>query len=338
MDRPSHGKNFRRARALAAAAAADGRLGTSEVRRSIVFVVANPVIEVKNNVVNDERPFLTVPSSLLLSQAVTDAGAAEKVLSRFAERQMGAHDLAAIRESGGPSAPLGALTTDRALLRRAVGRVGENPVKKAPKVTVIFGAGGTAILRPLVEQNLRVLQMMDDAVEQLSRLPGRRVVVLVSRGMLYALRALGVEVIVKRMDEVIAKANRARVTFYTLNPRGPSEANLRGGGLQDNHGLMTLARETGGRAVFNANDPTQGFSSVLEENRGYYLLAYNPGAEAAARPHDIKVNVRRAGGAAPSSRPSFRSRRGARSFKRRSALELTRTGRRRRVRRPGLGA
>lgn len=278
----------------AASPAGDDRLGANEVRRSIVFIVANPVIEVKNNVINDERPFATAPSSLLLSQAVTDAGAAEKVLSRFVEQQMGAHDLAAIRESEGPSPPLGVLTTDRALLRRAIERVGENPVKKAPKVTVIFGSRSAA-LRPLVEQNLRVLQMMDDAVAQLSRLPGRKVVVLVSRGMLYALRELGVEAIVKRMDEVIAKANRARVTFYTLNPRGVSAANLRGGGLQDNGGLMALARETGGRAVFNANDLTEGFGGILEENRGYYLLGYNPGAEAAGRPHNIEVRVRRPG-------------------------------------------
>ena len=37
--------------------APDGRLAANEVRRSMVFVVANPVIEVKNNFFSDERPF-----------------------------------------------------------------------------------------------------------------------------------------------------------------------------------------------------------------------------------------------------------------------------------------
>jgi hypothetical protein len=56
---------------------------------------------------------------------------------------------------------------------------------------------------------------------------------------------------------------------------------------------MTLARETGGRAIFNTNDLTEGFAGVLEENRGYYLLGYNPGEEAVGRPHNIQVKVRR---------------------------------------------
>jgi hypothetical protein len=49
--------------------APDGRLAANEVRRSMVFVVANPVIEVKNNFFSDERPFDTQPSSVLLSTA-----------------------------------------------------------------------------------------------------------------------------------------------------------------------------------------------------------------------------------------------------------------------------
>jgi VWFA-related protein len=278
----------------AAAKPADGRLAANEVRRSTVFVVTNPVIEIKNNFFSDERPFDTQPSSVLLPLAVTNAHAAARVLTRFVDEQMGAHDLAAIRDTEGPPGPFTGLTADRSVLRRAIEHVQADPLKKAPKVTVIF-TGRMWILREWVEQNLRVLGMLETAVEELSRLPGRRVLVLVSRGLLYAIQEHGAAQVRTRVHELIAKANRAGVTIYTLNPRGVSEANLRGGGLQDNGALMNIAEETGGRAIFNRNDLAAGFEGVLEENRGYYLLGYNPGPEAAARPHKIKVRVKRPG-------------------------------------------
>ena len=272
----------------------DGRLAANEVRRSIVFVVADPLIEIKNNFINDDHPFDLPPSTLWLSMVVTDTHAASKVLTRFIDEQMGPHDLAAIRDTEGAPGPFTGLTTDRAVLRRAVEHVQSDPSKKAPKVTIIY-MGSFWILNEWVDQNLRVVGMLEGAVEQLSRLPGRRVLVLVSRGMLNAMNVKGVERVRERMRELIAKANRAGVTVYTLNPRGPDAANLWGGGLQDNGGLMNLASETGGRALFNRNDIAAGFEGVLEENRGYYLLGYNPGQEASERPHKIQVRVRRPG-------------------------------------------
>lgn len=64
---------------------ADGRLAAGEVRRSIVFVVANPLIELKNNFIADGRPFDTQPSNLMLSMNVTDTRASSRVLTRFVE-------------------------------------------------------------------------------------------------------------------------------------------------------------------------------------------------------------------------------------------------------------
>ncbi|MET0647365.1 MAG: VWA domain-containing protein [Pyrinomonadaceae bacterium] len=226
--------------------------------------------------------------------ALTNARSAARVLTRFVDEQMGPHDLAAIRDTEGAPGPFTGLTADRAVLRRAVERVQADPLKKAPKVTVIF-TGRMWIMSEWVEQNLRALGMLDAAVEELARLPGRRVLVLVSRGLLYAMQEHGAERVRDRVQELTAKANRAGVTIYTLNPRGVDEANLRGGGLQDNGALMNIARETGGRAIFNRNDLAAGFEGVLEETRGYYILGYNPGQEASARPHKIQVRVRRPG-------------------------------------------
>lgn len=272
----------------------DNRLSANELRRSTVFIAANPLIEFKHNVFPQDNPFAVPPSRLLLSTTVTDARAAARVLTKFVDQQMGSHDLAAIRESEGPLGPFAELTADRSILRAAIERVRTDPLKKAPRIVVTFGESITA--QEWVQQNLRVIQMMSDAVDQLERLPGRRLLVLLSRGMLYGeRRIIGAETVSSRMHELIAKANRARVTIYTLNASGPDPANLWGGGLQDNGGLMILASETGGRAIFNTNDLTEGFAGVLEENRGYYLLGYNPGQEAVARPHNIQVRVRQPG-------------------------------------------
>jgi hypothetical protein len=65
--------------------------------------------------------------------------------------------------------------------------------------------------------------------------------------------------------------------------------------MQDLDGMVYLAKETGGRAIYSTNDARVGFAEVLEENRGYYLLGYNPGPDAVERPHKIKVNVKRPG-------------------------------------------
>jgi len=90
---------------------------------------------------------------------------------------------------------------------------------------------------------------------------------------------------------LIDRANRAQIALYTVQTR---DLNANGGNV-GNDGLIGLARETGGRAIYNTNDLRSGFATVIEENRGYYLLAYNPGAEASGRPHHLQVRVKRPG-------------------------------------------
>jgi VWFA-related protein len=139
------------------------------------------------------------------------------------------------------------------------------------------------------------------------------VISLFSRGLMYDQRLPGSDVVRKRLDEVIAKANRERITIYTMSPTeidnlGGASMPARGrtvpGRLsdvstrrtvQDIDSLQHLASETGGRAIYATNDVRIGFAQVLEENRGYYLLGFNPGAESAGRPHKVKVNVKRPG-------------------------------------------
>ena len=65
--------------------------------------------------------------------------------------------------------------------------------------------------------------------------------------------------------------------------------------VQDIDSLQHLASETGGRAIYATNDVRVGFAQVLEENRGYYLLGFNPGDEEPGRAHKVKVILKRPG-------------------------------------------
>ncbi len=44
-------------------------------------------------------------------------------------------------------------------------------------------------------------------------------------------------------------------------------------------GLAFLAEETGGRTFFNNNDINKGLEKALEDQKGYYLIGYQPDDE-----------------------------------------------------------
>jgi hypothetical protein len=136
-----------------------------------------------------------------------------------------------------------------------------------------------------------MIETLENVISQLERLPGRKVVTLVARGMLYNPSLPYSEVLREHVQKLIDRANRAQIALYTVQTR---DLNPNGGNF-GNDGLIGLARETGGRAIYNTNDLRVGFAAVIEENRGYYLLAYNPGAEAVGRPHRLQVRVKRPG-------------------------------------------
>jgi VWFA-related protein len=95
---------------------------------------------------------------------------------------------------------------------------------------------------------------------------------------------------------VVDRANRAQVSFYTVDPRG-----LLTDGVMPQHGgrsrtggngpmvrlpgldetltreyLRNIASETGGRSFFNTNDIGLGFRRAWEDADSYYLIGYEP--------------------------------------------------------------
>ncbi|MBA3948389.1 MAG: VWA domain-containing protein [Acidobacteria bacterium] len=122
----------------------------------------------------------------------------------------------------------------------------------------------------------------------------------------------------RSMLEAIGAATRANVHVYTIDPAGlssagvgaetafvPSDAaasslgvttqalaaerrNMRGA-------LRTLAEQTGGVALVDTNNFSDGFSRIVRENSTYYLLGYYPSSKPDGKFHDLAVRVKRDG-------------------------------------------
>jgi VWFA-related protein len=166
-------------------------------------------------------------------------------------------------------------------------------------------------------------------ISGMTELPGRKAMMLFSDGMKIASdskksRSDGT---LSEIQKAIDAANRASVVVYTFDTRG-----LRSLGLQatdtnneitekkrdekvaerlvnfqsSQDGLSFFADETGGKALLNSNDLNFGMERVLEEQSGYYLLAYAPDTDtfdaARRRFNKLEVKVKR-----PGLKASYRS-------------------------------
>lgn len=119
-----------------------------------------------------------------------------------------------------------------------------------------------------------------------------------------------------RLREIIARANRANVVFYTINPAGLttfdyaiSERVLGTGNIAESpiaqgfdnlrdrqSAIQTLAANTDGLAVVNTNNLKAGLARVTEALRAYYLLGYySTNTKFDGRPRRITVSVKQPG-------------------------------------------
>ncbi len=76
----------------------------------------------------------------------------------------------------------------------------------------------------------------------------------------------------KRFQQLLQDANRANVTFYSVDPRGltpESTFNRR------SDSLITLATATDGTHLTNSNDFAPGLKRIRDDLSSYYLLGYN---------------------------------------------------------------
>ena len=156
-----------------------------------------------------------------------------------------------------------------------------------------------------------------EVIAAVKELPGRKSVVLVSEG--FSVFGFGMDnaYIRQLLQGLVDRANRAGVVIYALDPRGlvpiglTAADSVRGGGarvmaarsaaLRDSQdGLRFVAGETGGFAVVNNNDMALGFERIMADQRGYYLIGYQPEAGTLHAKSDaefrrVEIKVKRKG-------------------------------------------
>lgn len=143
--------------------------------------------------------------------------------------------------------------------------------------------------------NSHTLTGLERLVRSAKDLPGRKVVFFLSGGFLIENRRGDS---FSKLRDVTNAAAKSGVVIYSMDTRGlvasltdastdapfdPSGRliNASQGELSATQdGMNALAADTGGKALFNTNDLTQGLSPALKETSVYYLLAWKPDAEA----------------------------------------------------------
>ncbi len=184
-------------------------------------------------------------------------------------------------------------------------------VQEVQKQTCFRAAGG--LICPMSPQSIRqqvrnraqqivvesapsasdTLRLLEGLMRTAAQLPGRKLVFLISDGFFLNDKKFGS---IDRIKRVTDAAGRAGVVIYTLDARGivgdsidinrpiDSGGLLQSAGIGElsasQDGLNALAKDTGGQAFRNTNQPMhQWVEKVMNETSNYYLLAWKPDNE-----------------------------------------------------------
>lgn len=145
------------------------------------------------------------------------------------------------------------------------------------------------------------LSAVDYIIRGMSELPGRKALMLFSDGLRLSGAAKGrAESTRAYLEKVIDTANRSSVVVYTFDTKGLKPMGLQASDTSNEviehkrdqkvndrlihwqgsqEGLTHFAGETGGKALINSNNLTGGIERALEEQSGFYLLAYQPDSD-----------------------------------------------------------
>ncbi len=138
------------------------------------------------------------------------------------------------------------------------------------------------------------LSGLESLVRRANKLPGRKLVFFISGGFFLDNRNSDSK---DRLQRITSVAARNGVVIYSMDARGlvaslndasseqafdPSgrlSRSAMGELTATQDGMYALAKDTGGRAVFNTNDLRPGLAGALKETSFYYLLAWKPDRE-----------------------------------------------------------
>lgn len=152
------------------------------------------------------------------------------------------------------------------------------------------------------------LSGLESLVRSARNLPGRKLVFFLSGGFLIENRR---GALTNKLRNITDAAAKNGVVIYSMDTRGlvaslqdaSTDASFDPGGqlaaatstfgelsaTQDP--LHALAVDTGGKALFNTNDLTQGLAPAIKETSSYYLLAWKPDAETSGRFRQLEVKL-----------------------------------------------
>lgn len=182
-----------------------------------------------------------------------------------------------------------------------------------------------AAFRDVRSQNYAVgtLGALNEILKALHGLPGRKSLVLFSDGIDLTPSLSGDDRLVEAARNLIENANRSGTVIHAIDARGLQTLalkaadnpaltgnfveefnNLRRGRstsfFGSQMGLEFIAEKTGGAAFLNNNDMNWALRRVMEDQRGYYLLGFQPDSST-FRPkpggnyHSIRVRLTRKG-------------------------------------------
>jgi len=260
--------------------------------------------------------------------------ATRKVITNFIEKQMGQNDQVAIASATGQIGFLQQLTNDRLVLHKALERLspqnystrdfdhppmGEyeailigngdrqtfefyvsetlrlNPGMTTPTAQAIVRGRASAVQAQAAHFNINTLAGLESLVKSAQKLPGRKIVFLLSGGFYIDNQQGDTRM---RLRNITNAAARSGVVIYSMDTRGliatlqdasysgPFDNTgqliraTSGAVVASQDGMNALAVDTGGKALFNTNDLVRGLAPAIKETSTYYLLAWKPDAEA----------------------------------------------------------
>ena len=165
----------------------------------------------------------------------------------------------------------------------------------------------SAILSQASSVTTNTLVGLESLIRSSSKLPGRKLVFFISDGFFLD---NGNSDSLGKLQRITSAAARSGVVIYSMDARGlvasltdaSSEIAFDPSGrLQSaSHGelfasqdaLSALARDTGGKPIFNTNELKPGMSRALQETSVYYLLAWKPERAAQDQGRFRRIEVR----------------------------------------------
>lgn len=265
-------------------------------------------------------------------------------LIKFVQKQMLPTDAVAIYQTLGGASLLQQFTTDKQQLLRIIGKINWIPgggcdnnidlfeqaradvtIKSRSEGVKSFESPETRARREAAEdfrrevQTIGVLGVLNYVVRGLERVPGRKVVFVMSDGMTIYSKSGNTTRVRAALRDLTDLANRASVVFNTISAYGVDSGELIGAGdeilpdtpnaalasgtdkvagdrreslLRAADGMRILANDTGGKFFTNSNFLDVPVSRALSLEKGYYLLAYEPDEETFKGKNFNKIEIR----------------------------------------------